>query len=151
VGNRLLSRKLPLLVPFLVGLSMFLGLAGREIAIEGRVICVDSGRTEIPCASEAQDFALRTERGELFFFDRNDAKSPMFQDPRVRERTLHVKAWTRDDDYLDIIKVFSRKNGRLHDLHYYCSVCSITAFAGGPCWCCQQEFEFREVPIADPN
>jgi hypothetical protein len=146
--RRTLSRSLPILLLGLLSLSF--GREEREVAIEGRVFCVDSSRAETPCPADARDFALQTEGGDLHFFHRDDTKSRMFQDPQVRDRKLHVNVWPRADGYVDIIKVFSLKDGQLHDLHYFCSVCNITAFAGGPCWCCQQEFEFREIPVPDP-
>jgi hypothetical protein len=71
----------------------------------------------------------------------------MFQDSRVREKLLEIRAWDRGGSRLELVRVYSTKDGKLFDLHYYCSVCSIRSYAGGPCWCCQQEFELRETPL----
>jgi hypothetical protein len=119
----------------------------REISVRGRIVCVDENRARTECTNESTSFALEAVEGGRFYFSSQDSKTGMFKDPRVRARDLEVKAWVVSENELEIIKVYSVKDGQLHDLFYYCSVCSIRAFTGGPCWCCQQEFEFREVPF----
>ncbi len=38
-------------------------------------------------------------------------------------------------------------DGKLHDVHYYCEVCNITAYAPGLCPCCRREMELKETPV----
>lgn len=122
----------------------------REVTVRGRIVCVDEARKEIPCPPANPRFALRTNRGEHYYFLSQDPKSKMFIDPRVRSRELEVKAWERADREVEIIKVFSIQEGRRFDLHYFCETCNIRAYAGGPCWCCQEDFELRETPLQAP-
>ena len=119
----------------------------REITIEGRIQCVGANRNAVPCAGDIQDFALLTDAGARYFFTRKDPRSKIFQDARVRERRLRVLGWPGENNLVEITKVYSVKGGQLYDIFYYCPICSITAYAGGPCWCCQEEFEFHETPV----
>lgn len=122
-----------------------------EIRIRGRIVCLSASGPAVPerdCSPSPGDFALRTQGGKLYRFRASDAKTEMFLDTRVRERELEVVVWLEPPDQVEIIKVYSVRDGKLHDVYYYCEVCLITAYGGGPCWCCQEEFEFREVPLS---
>jgi len=55
--------------------------------------------------------------------------------------------WLGEKNVIQITKVYSVKGGQLYNIYYYCPICNIKAYAGGPCWCCQQEFEFHEEPV----
>lgn len=134
-------------VAVLAGCLLWLQAGPRELALRGRIECIGQDRQSVPCGSDSRDFAFRTESGERYFFLADDDRTRMFHDPRVREKLLEIRAWDRGEGNLELVRVYSIKDGKLFDLHYYCSVCSIRSYAGGPCWCCQQEFELRETPL----
>ncbi|GAB4116213.1 MAG: hypothetical protein Kow001_17020 [Acidobacteriota bacterium] len=134
-------------VAVLAGCLLWLQAGPREVALRGHVECIGPDRQSVPCRSDSRDFAFRTESGERYFFLADDDRTRMFHDPRVREKLLEIRAWDRGGGNLELVRVYSIKDGKLFDLHYYCSVCSIRSYAGGPCWCCQQEFELRETPL----
>lgn len=119
----------------------------RDVLIQGRILCLDENGEATGCTDSSRDFALETADGELFFFSRSDQKTKMFWDSRVRERELRVKVWVHENNRVEIIKVYSLVGGELFDIHYFCAVCNITAYGGGPCWCCQDDFELRETPV----
>lgn len=129
------------------GTGLFAASEAEEVTLRGHVVCVDPVGETVACAEGANRYALRTEHGEKFFFLPSDSKVPMFDDPRVRDRELEVKAWRNQRD-LEIIKVYSIHNGQLHDIHYFCELCQVKAYVGGPCWCCQEEFELVEEPVS---
>ena len=122
----------------------------RDVTLKGRIVClsssVSSGSEEVECGAEGL-FALSTPEGEIYRFLPEDAKTAMFQDPRVRQRLLQIRGRLTPPNSIEIIKIQSIKEGQLHDLYYRCEVCHITAFDPGPCWCCQDDFEFRETPV----
>ncbi len=120
----------------------------REVTLKGRIVCLSSDPAvseEVECGTEGL-FALSTPEGEVYRFLPEDVKTAMFQDPRVRKRLLQIRGRLTPANALEIIKIQSLREGRLHDLYYRCEVCHITAFDPGPCWCCQDDFEFRETP-----
>jgi hypothetical protein len=120
---------------------------GQTVELRGHVVCVgETGRPQ-ECADDARRFALRDAAGRLHPFLESDPLAAIFQDRRVRDRELVVRARTRPDESLEIVKVYSIKEGKLHDLHYFCEVCNITAYAPGLCPCCRREMELRETPV----
>lgn len=128
----------------------------REVTVRGRVVCLDASGTPFaqgaacdPSAGGFTRFGL--DSGEsITAFSPEDTRSEIFTDPRVRERELEVRGWFRGDGRFEITKVFSLRNGRLHDLYYFCSVCNITSHRPGPCWCCRADFELKEEPARNP-
>jgi hypothetical protein len=134
-------------VTLLAGCLFWLQASPRELALRGRIECIGQDQQTVPCGPDSRHFAFRTESGERYFFLADDDRTRMFQDSRVREKLLEIRAWDRGESRLELVRVYSIKGGKLFDLHYYCSVCSIRSYAGGPCWCCQQEFELRETPL----
>lgn len=119
----------------------------KEVVVRGSVVCVDESGSEISCHGDDRLFALRTADGNQLFLLPEDPNSRMFEDERLRQREVEIRGWPRGKNRLEIIKVHSVKDGQLFDIHYFCSVCNIKAFVGGLCWCCQEEFEFREVSV----
>lgn len=65
----------------------------------------------------------------------------------VRKRELVVRARPTASDELETVKVRSIRDGRLHDLDYFCEVCNIVAYAPGPCVCCGRPMALRETPV----
>lgn len=78
-------------------------------------------------------------------FAPEDPRVPIFADSRVRRRRFRIVARQRPAG-LEIIQLHAIEKGRLIRLYYFCEVCTIEAYAPGPCWCCQQDFQFREEP-----
>jgi hypothetical protein len=54
-----------------------------------------------------------------------------------------------DTRLLDVTRMRSIRNGQVHDLYYYCSICSIKTVAPGPCMCCQGPVELVEKPLSE--
>lgn len=117
-----------------------------QLSLQGRVECADESGTPVECRQDSVRFAFASDDGARYRFVDSDSKTVMFRDQRVREKLLFMTAWLREENKIEIIKVYSIREGRLYDIHYFCEVCNITAYGGGPCWCCQDEFELREIP-----
>jgi hypothetical protein len=49
---------------------------------------------------------------------------------------------------LEVMRIRSIKDGIVHDLYYYCTVCSIETVTPGTCSCCQGTVELVEKPLA---
>jgi hypothetical protein len=123
------------------------GSQGRTVELRGRVVCLDEAGHTQPCREDSRRFGLQDAAGRLERFLETDPLAAIFQDAQVRERELLVRARPRPDETLEIVKVYSVKEGKLQDLHYFCEVCNITAYAPGPCPCCRREMELRETPV----
>ncbi|MEJ2078529.1 MAG: hypothetical protein P8020_04395 [Acidobacteriota bacterium] len=121
----------------------------KRLTIEGRVLCVDAQGSRVSCGTDPQQFALETDQGDFYLFSPKDPLANLFKDSRVRQRRFRVKVWTRNDRYVDIVKIYSIKHGQLYDIYFYCPTCNIRSYEAGDCWCCHQPYELREVPVKD--
>ena len=123
--------------------------AGEEGVVElrGRVVCLEEEPAAVPCTASSPRFALQTKDGQRHAFKSGDALSAMFADERLRERELSVRARKTASGELETIKVHSVRNGRLHDLDYFCEVCNVVAYAPGLCPCCRRAMALRETPL----
>ena len=112
----------------------------------GRAVCVDeAGRLE-ECATQGRRYAFRSPEGHLHPFALDDPLAPVFDDPRVRGQEIAVRVRPRGDGGADLIKVYSVKHGKRHDVRYFCETCNVTSFVPGACPCCRAEMELRETP-----
>jgi hypothetical protein len=121
--------------------------ASASVELHGRVVCLDPANERRPCGAGPHRFALEDGDGRLTRFLEKDQLAGIFEDARVRERDLVVRARPAGKDAVEIIKVFTVKDGTLHDVHYFCDVCHIAAYVPGHCPCCGQEMELRETPL----
>jgi len=121
--------------------------AGQTFDFRGRVACLDPAGQRQACGAAARRFALETTDGKLHPFLASDPLAAIFEDPRVRGQEVAVRARPRPDGALEIVKVHSVKQGKLYDVHYFCEVCNITAYAPGLCPCCRREMELEETPV----
>ena len=62
------------------------------LELRGRVVCVSASAQVEPCGPVANRFALQPAEGELSPFSLSDLLTRMFDDERVRERELVVRA-----------------------------------------------------------
>jgi hypothetical protein len=114
----------------------------------GQAVCVDETGGRRECGPEGTNrYALQTADGKLHWFAPGDPLAPVFDDPRVRQQELVVKVRPRSDGTADLIKVYSAKHGKLHDVRYFCEICNVTSFVPGLCPCCRAEMELKETPV----
>ena len=118
-----------------------------SIDLRGRAVCLDRADHRQACGAGPHRFALEDPDGRVHRFRATDELAGIFEDPRVRDRDLLVRAREAASQALEIIKVFSVKDGKLYDLRYYCDVCHINAYVPGPCPCCGREMELLEEPL----
>jgi hypothetical protein len=122
-----------------------------QVVVVGRVICLGGAGKRImteACGKPNGRFGFEASDGKIHTFAAGDRAVAMFADPRVTARELQLTAVLHKNSELEIIKVHSIKDARLHDIYYFCEVCNITAYEPGPCTCCRAEMEFRETPVS---
>jgi hypothetical protein len=117
------------------------------VDLRGRAVCLARDGHRRECGAGPRRFALEDREGRLHPFLATDELANIFEDRRVRERDLLVRAREAAAHALEIIKVFSVKDDRLYDLRYYCEVCHINAYVPGPCPCCGREMELVEEAL----
>ena len=121
-------------------------------ALRGRVVCLAeemhrSFGTHLP-TNHPHLYGFKTKEGELYTLLRTKLSEAIFVDPRVRERELILSVRVLPKSrLLDVVTIKSVKDGVVHDLYYYCFICSIRTVDPAICLCCQEEVEFMETPL----
>ncbi len=72
--------------------------------------------------------------------------SALLGEERIRGWELRVEGRRKGKDTVQVERLFSVRDGRLHKVTYYCHICNITSYKPGRCDCCQEPTEVREVP-----
>lgn len=127
----------------------------QTVKLRGRIVCLTEElqrqyQVQSDCDARGHVYALKTAEGKLYPILPTDSAAAVWLDQRYRERELQITARLFPQTaYLEVIRYQSWRDGKLHDLDYYCAVCNITEHKPGPCVCCQDPVEFRELPAAD--
>jgi hypothetical protein len=121
--------------------------AQQVVEWRGRVACVDATGAAVECAAEGNRYALRSADGALHWFSKEDPLAPVFDDVRIRDQEIVARVRPHPDGTGELIKVYSAKHGKLHDVRYFCEICNVTSFVPGLCPCCRGEMELRETPV----
>jgi hypothetical protein len=81
---------------------------------------------------------------------RTPLSEALFADERFRKHDLVVTGRTFPGTLLlEVTRFQWRRDGKLHDVFYYCDVCSIRGVDPGLCACCQGKVELREEPAQE--
>jgi hypothetical protein len=129
----------------------------QTLKLRGKVICLTEDLQKLyqiipDCETRGHVYALKTAAGKFHPFLPTDTAAAIWMDERFRRRELRVTARIFPaTDFIEVIKLQSWRDGKLHDLYYFCDICYISAHKPGPCECCQEPFEFRETPAEVSN
>jgi hypothetical protein len=103
---------------------------------------------EEPIASEL--YALVTDKGEILPLLPTGSALLFSADPRTRDRPMQITARVYEKTPgLHVIEVHSIKDGKLHEIYYWCEICSIKMYRLKDCDCCQGPIELREHPVGE--
>ena len=92
--------------------------------------------------------ALQTDDGKIMPLVKDAASRMFFKDAKLLNRPMRLTAkQIPHSQLLQVINVHSIVGGKLHDVYYWCDICTIKGFEAGPCDCCGAPYEFREVPV----
>jgi hypothetical protein len=129
----------------------------QTVSLRGRVICLTEElqkpyQVTPDCDARGHVYTLKTAEGKLYPFLPVDTAAAIWTDERFRQRDLQITARTfPNTDFIEVIRLQSWRDGKLHNLYYFCDVCYISSHKPGPCECCQEPYEFRETPAEDHN
>ncbi len=74
----------------------------------------------------------------------------LFMDERLRGRPLVVKGRRFPDSRAVEVTFFqSLRDGRVHDLYYYCDICAIKSATLEICSCCREPVRLVEEPVKE--
>lgn len=110
-----------------------------DMTLRGRVEAVPNHENE---------YVFKTNDGKVYPLFRSITGEAIFTDEYVRKQELQVTGRLHaDTGAFEVITIHSVKDGKLHEIYYWCETCRIRSTAPGPCWCCFQPFELKEVLV----
>jgi hypothetical protein len=118
-------------------LSLAAAGTNETVKLQGRVQSVRGSGTNL---------VFKAESGAQYALKRTPASEALFLDTNLYSRVLVVSGTVRDKTLEITSNLRSMKNGKLHELFYYCDICSISSSAPGLCPCCREPSELREGP-----
>lgn len=126
-----------------------------DVELRGRVVCLAEEMAKQHGADVPKEhphqWGFKTVDGKLYTLVRTKNTEAFFADARVRQRELIVRGRVFPGTMLlDAAPLRSVKDGVLHDLYYWCDICSIKGIAPGECVCCREPVELVEKPLDGP-
>jgi hypothetical protein len=92
------------------------------------------------------NLALSTNDGKALPLIKDGGSRMFFADPALLNRPMRLTA-ARVDDSLRVMAVRSLRNGKLHDVYYWCDICAIRRNEKMICECCGGPMELTEEPV----
>ena len=91
--------------------------------------------------------ALVTRDGKTYPLIKDDGSRMFFKDATLLKRPMRLTGrLLLDTHLLQVVEVHSYQKGELHEVYYWCEVCSIKRFEKKICECCGGPMELRETP-----
>lgn len=91
--------------------------------------------------------ALQAEDGMVFPLLKDSGSRMFFKDAKLLNRPMRLTARrVPNTQFLQVINVHSMVKGKLHEVYYWCDICTIKRFEAGICECCGAPMDFREEP-----
>ncbi len=92
--------------------------------------------------------ALVTDDGKIYPLIKDDGSRMFFKDAQLLKRPMRLTGkLLPGSQLLQVVEVHSYVKGELHEVYYWCDVCSIKRFEKKECDCCGGPMELREVPV----
>ena len=123
----------------------------QTVGLRGRIICLTEEYKRLynvtaDCANRGHVYALKSKDNKINPILPTDSAAAIILDEKIRSRDLQITARVFPESaFVEVIRLQSFRNERLHNLFYFCQVCNIRTHKPGPCDCCQEPVEFREV------
>ncbi len=92
--------------------------------------------------------ALVTEDGKIYPLVKDAGARMFFKDAKLLKRPLRLTGrLIPGATLLQVVNVHSYLKGKLHEVYYWCDICTIRGYEAGICDCCGAPMELREVPV----
>jgi hypothetical protein len=121
------------------------------IEVRGKIVCLleemhERYKAELP-SPHAHLYALKTAKGEYYTLMRGKISEGIFADSRMRAKEFIIRGRTfSGTKLLEPMRLSTVRDGTVHDIFYYCSICAIETMNPGECVCCREPVELTEKP-----
>jgi hypothetical protein len=139
------------LFPLLGGWAGTTKAGAKNEVYKGKVISLADllAKADAKMDADAAPFwlALQAEDGKIYPLVKDNGSRMFFKDAKLLNRPMRLTArLVPNAQLLQVISVQSYVKGKLHEVYYWCDVCTIKRFEAGACDCCGAPMEFREEP-----
>ncbi len=124
-------------------------LRGRVVEIHGEL--KKSYRLELSSQVEPV-YGFKTTEGRIYTLIKTRQSEALFMDQRLHQRELIIKGRQfPGSQVVEATFIQSVHQGRMHELYYYCDICSIKALTPEICSCCREPVRLVEEPAKSKN
>ena len=139
------------LLPLLGGWAGDAKKADKNEYYRGKVVPIADllakGGTKMDADAAPFWLALQSDDGKLYPLVKNDASRMFFKDAKLLNRPMRLTArLVPNSPFMQVINVHSIVKGKLHDVYYWCDVCTIKRYEANICDCCGAPMVFHEKP-----
>lgn len=126
----------------------------REIELRGHVVCLAEEmsrayQADLPTNHEHL-WGFKTTDNRYFTLLRGKLSEGIFVDERLRAKELIIKGRAfPGSSILETTHLRSVKDGKVHEIYYYCEICAIKTLYPGECMCCQGPVDLIEKPAEE--
>jgi hypothetical protein len=140
------------LVPLLVQLARPADKPVKNDDFTGKVVpfadLVEKGGGKLDEDASPYWLALVTDQGQIYPLLKDDGSRMFFKDSSLLKRPMRLTGrLLPGSQILQVVQVHSLIKDALHDVYYWCEICSIKRFEKKQCDCCGGPMELREVPV----
>jgi hypothetical protein len=105
-------------------------------------------KTQLDADAAPYLLVLQTDDGKLYPLLKDSGSRMFFKDAKLLDRPMRLTARkVANSEFLQVINVHSLIKGKLHEVYYWCDICTIRRTEAGNCDCCGAPLELREEPI----
>ena len=125
----------------------------KTVQLEGKVVpmagILEKFGSRLDPEAAPHWLGLVTKDGKTYPLIKDDGSRLFFSDPRLQNRAMRISGRLFQDTHLlQVLSVNSVKNGQLHEVYYWCDICSIRRNELlKKCDCCGGPMELREEPV----
>ena len=92
--------------------------------------------------------ALVTDDGKIYPLVKDPGGRMFFKDAKLLNRPMRLTGrLLPGSTLLQVVNVHSYLNGKLHDVYYWCDICTIRGYEAGICDCCGDMMVRKETPV----
>lgn len=117
----------------------------KNASFVGKVVPIAEVRAKLDPAADAAH-VLVGDDGKIYPLVKDPGSRLFAKDKRLLNRPMRLTGrLDAKSGALQVINVHSVKNGKLHEVYYWCDICTIKRFENMICECCGGPMELREV------
>ena len=127
-------------------------LSAKNEYYKGKVIrlgeFVEKHGSKLEPDAAAHWLALSTEDGKIYPLIEDDGARMFFKDEKLLNRPMRLTGrLLPGSQLLQVVEVHSYLHGELHEVYYWCDICSIKRYEKKMCDCCGGPMELHEEPV----